>query len=566
MEKRILLAIALSMAILFGWMAIAPVLFPDLVKKPAPPKPAATETTATTRATAPAAGAEASTTAQPPGAAAAPETPRATTPAVPVSANRVQHTVVDMPDYTAVLTNQGAQLISFKLKDYKQKKSEQLVDLVKPRDRSRNDYPFVITPAQPALLALNSALYAVSDVTDPKGGRVIQYRYSDGKVTATKTFRFSRQPYLFDFAVSIDPPSPYRVAIGPGIRHLTPEEQDSTVVVTGNGILRTAGELEIIPREDAANIKSYGPVDYIGIEDNYFLIALRPKRGADGVLQRVQFHDAKTKVRRDDLYAAVNATPDGTVSGDAFFGPKETKTLDAYGMGEALQFGWFDFIARFFLSALLWINQYTHNYGFAIIVLTILIKIALYPLAHKQNVSMKRMQMVQPKVEAIRAKYKKSKTDSEQRNRMNMEVMQLYQKEGINPMAGCLPLLIQFPILIGFYNLLSRAIELRGADWILWIDDLSEKDPTYILPILMTVTMFIQTYIMPATGDPAQRRIFLIMPFVFGFFFKDFPSGLVLYWLVQNVLTIIQQLIMNKWWKDHPDPKNDKSDDEKKSR
>ena len=119
-------------------------------------------------------------------------------------------------------------------------------------------------------------------------------------------------------------------------------------------------------------------------------------------------------------------------------------------------------------------------------------------------------------------------------------------------MAGCLPLILQLPILCGFYNLLSRAIELRGAPWILWIRDLSEKDPTYVLPVLMTATMFLQTYITPSTGDPAQRRIFLIMPLVFGFLFKDFPSGLVLYWLVQNILTIIQQWIMNKWWKEHP--------------
>jgi YidC/Oxa1 family membrane protein insertase len=221
-------------------------------------------------------------------------------------------------------------------------------------------------------------------------------------------------------------------------------------------------------------------------------------------------------------------------------------------MGAALQFGWFSLIARFFLSALIWLNQFTHNYGFAIIVLTIIIKIVLYPLQYKSIVSMKKMQKVQPKVEAIKAKYKKSKTDAEQRQKMNVEMMALYQKEGINPMAGCLPLVLQLPILWGFYGLLSRAIELRGAPWILWIHDLSDKDPTYVLPILMTATMFIQTYITPSTGDPAQRKMFLIMPLVFGFLFKDFPSGLVLYWLVQNILTIVQQLIMNRWWKDHP--------------
>jgi len=210
-------------------------------------------------------------------------------------------------------------------------------------------------------------------------------------------------------------------------------------------------------------------------------------------------------------------------------------------------------IARFFLRALVWLNKYTRNYGYAIIVLTILIKVVLYPLQHKSIVSMKKMQKVQPKMEALKAKYKKSKTDAEQRQKMNAEMMQLYQKEGINPMAGCLPMVIQLPILWGFYNLLSRAIELRGEPFMLWIHDLSDKDPTYVLPILMTITMFLQTYITPSTGDPTQRKLFLIMPLMFGFMFKDFPSGLVLYWLVQNILTIVQQSVMNRWWKTHPE-------------
>ncbi|HET8798984.1 MAG TPA: membrane protein insertase YidC, partial [Thermoanaerobaculia bacterium] len=440
------------------------------------------------------------------------------------------------------------------LKNYARKKSNQPVDLVKSRPRNRPDYPFTIVPHQSAasLHRLNSVLYAVSE-REERGERVIEYRYSDGKVSATKTFRFHpAKPFLFDFSVAVDPPVPYRIAVGPGISNVPAGEEDSTVLITGNAIAQAQGDFEIIAREKVPTVKSLGGVEFVGVEDNYFMTALRPTHGADAVLQRVAFFDAK-KHRRDDVYAGVNAAGDGAVSGQAFFGPKETKLLDAYGMSEALQFGWFGLIARFFLEALVWINQFTHNYGFAIIVLTIVIKIVLYPLQHKSIVSMKKMQRVQPKVEAIRAKYKKAKTDAEQRQKMNVEMMQLYQKEGINPMAGCLPLVLQLPILWGFYNLLSRAIELRGADFMLWIRDLSEKDPTYVLPILMTATMFIQTYITPSTGDPMQRRMFLIMPLVFGFLFKDFPSGLVLYWLVQNILTIIQQLIMNKWWKEHPE-------------
>ncbi|HEY6844013.1 MAG TPA: membrane protein insertase YidC, partial [Thermoanaerobaculia bacterium] len=179
-------------------------------------------------------------------------------------------------------------------------------------------------------------------------------------------------------------------------------------------------------------------------------------------------------------------------------------------------------------------------------------KIALYPLQHKWMLSMRKMQKLQPKMEAIKARYKKHKSDPEQRQKMNAEVMKLYQQEGINPAGGCLPMLIQLPIFYGFYEMLEHAIELRGAPWALWIHDLSVKDPTYILPILMTVAMFVQQMITPSTADPQQRRMFLIMPIIFGWIFKEFPSGLTLYWLVQNILTIVQQVITNRYWKDHP--------------
>lgn len=551
MEKRIFLAILISIALLWGWAAIAPQLFPELAKKPEPAATAttgSTPTTTTATATAPAATTTASgaTPAPVPGVSAAPA-PQ------PIAASNVQFPTVETDQFKAVFSNRGAQLVSFELKNYDRKGSDEPIDLVKAREAGRTDFPFSIVTGDAAVSRqLNAALYAVTERTE-KGARVIEFRYADGGRSVVKTFRFGGQPYLFDFNVQVTPPLPYRLQVGPGIRTLGAEEADSQVIITGNGIVHVDDDFEVVPREKASNLEIYPGAEYVGIEDNYFMTVLRPTRGAEAILQKVAFFSGEKKTRRDDLYAAVNAANDGSVAGDAFFGPKETKILDAYGMGEALQFGWFGVIARLFLTALTWINQYTLNWGFAIIVLTILIKIVLYPLQHKSIVSMKKMQKVQPKVEAIKARYKKSKTDPDQRQKMNMEMMQLYQKEGINPMAGCLPLILQLPILWGFYNLLSRAIELRGADFILWIHDLSEKDPTYVLPILMTATMFIQTYITPSTGDPMQRKIFLIMPIVFGFMFKDFPSGLVLYWLVQNVLTIAQQMIMNKWWKEHPE-------------
>jgi YidC/Oxa1 family membrane protein insertase len=163
---------------------------------------------------------------------------------------------------------------------------------------------------------------------------------------------------------------------------------------------------------------------------------------------------------------------------------------------------------------------------------------------------MKKMQKLAPKMKVIQEKYKKARTDAAQRARMNQEMMALYQAEGTNPMSGCLPVLLQMPILFAFYYVLANSIDLRHAPFVLWIKDLSGVDRSYILVILMVVTMFIQQKLTPSTMDPMQKRIFMMMPFLMGFFMKDAPSGLVLYWFFSNVLTIFQQLVINKIVKD----------------
>ncbi len=543
MEKRIFAAIVISVALLWIWAAIAPRIFPELAK----PKPVASTATTTTTKTATAAAVNPAPQAAP---VAAKASVAPASPIAPIAESSVITTTVERPDYIAVFSNRGAQLISFRLRSYKDKK-KQPVELVKERPATRADFPFAIEAQNGAIGSrLNTSLYAVNVIKDDRDVvRSIEYRFAGDGVSAKKTFTFD-QPYLFDFNVVVTPAIPYRTIIGPGIRVLGPEERDNRIIITGNGLVQRDGSLDVLPREKGDRLRIYGPVDFIGIEDNYFLSVLRPTKGDGAVLRRIDV-TAGTEVRKE-LYAGVNAGPDGVIAGNAFFGPKETKLLDRYGLASTLQFGTFGIIARFLLDVLVWINQFTRNYGWAIIVLTIIIKVVLYPLQHKSIISMKKMQKVQPKMEAIKNRYKKARTDPEQRNKMNAEMMKLYQQEGINPMSGCIPILLQLPILWGFYGLLSKAIELRGAPFMLWIADLSDKDPFYVTPILMTITMFIQTYITPSTGDPTQRRMFLIMPLVFGFIFKDMPSGLVLYWLVQNILTIVQQMIMNKWWKDHP--------------
>jgi YidC/Oxa1 family membrane protein insertase len=545
MEKRIFAAVLVSIGLLWLWAAVAPKLFPELAKKPAPPKPAVTATTSTT---APATtSTTASTTTAQPTIAATPVT------LPPVAASAVTVTTIDTPNFTVRLSNRGAEIISFQLKRYTAKDGSP-VELVKARDPNRTDFPFAIEAVDAAFAQrANSALYEVADRTD-KGARVVQYRWSDGRVSVAKTFRFTDE-YLLDFDVAVTPHTPYRVAIGPGIRTLEKEEKDSQFIITGNGVVQYDDNLKVLAREKSDRVNVWPAVQFIGVEDNYFMTVLRPSKAVGGVIRSVEL-PAENNLKRRELYAAINATAGGVVAGNAFFGPKETYTLDKYGLERTLQYGMFGVVARVLLVALTWINKWTHNYGFAIIVLTFLIKVILYPLQHKWIVSMKKMQKLQPKMETIKARYKKAKSDAEQRQKMNQEMMKLYQAEGVNPAGGCLPFALQIPILWGFYNLLTHAIELRHAPFILWIHDLSAKDPYYITPLLMVVTMFVQQAMTPSTGDATQRKMFMIMPIVLGWIFKELPSGVVIYYLMQNALTILQQWIMNKWWKDHPDEKS----------
>jgi YidC/Oxa1 family membrane protein insertase len=239
-----------------------------------------------------------------------------------------------------------------------------------------------------------------------------------------------------------------------------------------------------------------------------------------------------------------------------YFGPKEYERLKAlpYGLARTVDFGMFGFLARPLLVALHWTHdRLVANYGWAIILLTFAIRILLFPLNHKSIVSMEKMQRVQPKAQAIQQKWrpklrdKQGRPDREAQAKMNQEIMALYQAEGINPAAGCLPLLLQMPVLFAFYSLLGSAFELRGAPWFGWIQDLSIKDPYYVLPLVMGATMVIQQRLTPTAADPVQRWMMTAMPVVFTVFFLGFPSGLVLYWLTNNVLAIAQQIGYKKF-------------------
>lgn len=230
------------------------------------------------------------------------------------------------------------------------------------------------------------------------------------------------------------------------------------------------------------------------------------------------------------------------VSFSGFIGPKNHRDLNALNpeLIDVIDYGWFTFIAKPMFLLLQFIQGYVGNWGWTIVILTILIKLVLYPLSYKGMVSMQKLKDLAPKMKEIQVKYKDDK------QKQSMHMMELYKKHGANPMGGCLPLILQIPVFFAIYRVLLNAIELKGADWIFWVHDLAEMDPYFVLPILMGVTMFLQQKITPNTmQDEMQKKIFQFLPVVFTFFFLWFPAGLTLYWFINNLFTIGQQYYIN---------------------
>ncbi len=238
----------------------------------------------------------------------------------------------------------------------------------------------------------------------------------------------------------------------------------------------------------------------------------------------------------------------GSLSIHGYTGPKEWKLfgrLDGR-LTDAIEFGWFTFLSKPFFKVMLWMYNFVGNWGWAIVMFTILVKLVLFPLSYKGMMSMQKLKDLAPKMKEIKERYGKDPA------KMNQQMMELYRKHGANPMGGCLPMLLQIPVFFALYRVLLNADELQGAPWILWINDLSRQDPWFVLPLLMGVTMYLQQKITPSNvTDPMQQKIFKWFPVIMTFFFLTFPSGLVLYWLTNNILSIAQQYFINRAYERH---------------
>ena len=457
---------------------------------------------------------------------------------------------VETDNYLAVFTSQGARLKSFKFKKYRTSADEKSPPFEIVSNAAGVPLPLGIRLQAPASFEDGALVYAVqgSDLKltgDATGTLVFQGQNSDGAVI-TKTLTFSGATYSIGLAVGVK--SADGAALVPEV--LLTDKSDHSVA---NHDAPFEGYLALvdnkIKREPAAEaIKGHefsGEISWAGFGHTYFFIALVPDNGAQ--------HKISVRQVGSALVAAV-AGPAGNGRYTLFVGPKELGLLQSVGKGieRSIDFGYFGFVSIPFLYVLHFFHRFTASYGLDIIILTVLIKLLLWPLTHKSMVSMKAMGKLAPQMEKLKEKF------ADDKEKLNREIMELYKRNGVNPLGGCLPMVLQFPVFIGLYNALSTPIELRHAPF-LWIKDLSRPDwqslpftlgdwhlGIPILTILMGASMFLQQWMTPSAGDPNQRKMMLLMPLMFTFMFVSFPAGLTVYWLVNNVLSIVQQYWINR--------------------
>ncbi|MCD6199391.1 MAG: membrane protein insertase YidC [Deltaproteobacteria bacterium] len=375
-------------------------------------------------------------------------------------------------------------------------------------------------------------------------------------IKITREYTFHQGSYWIDLSVYL---SGAGTIPGSLCLYNKPGENTNRFTFTGTAYYGN-DSLREVKLDDGEKHTYTGSVDWIGYGDNYFITALIPiiSEGPWNILIEKKGADGLTESRLTALKPSPKSAGQGVevLNLGIYFGPKDIDRLNALGhnLSKAINFGWFDPIAKPVLYFLKFLYQYIHNYGLAIIIVTILIKVAFWPLAQKSAKSMKTMQKLQPKMAKLKEKYGKDK------EKMNKELMQLYKTYKVNPMGGCLPMLLQIPVFFALYKVLLQSIELRHAPFMLWINDLSAPDRLMIpgvnipylggipvLTLLMGLSMYLQQKLSPSSLDPTQARMMQFLPVIFTCMFINFPSGLVLYWLINNVLTIAQQHYVNKF-------------------
>jgi YidC/Oxa1 family membrane protein insertase len=529
-NKRVILAVALSFVVLLGWQFLFPA-------QPQQPVPVQTQQSV-----------EKQETVKGPVSNQFPD-PMTTSAIVSAKGTKLK---VETPLYSAVINSQGGLLENFKLKLYKEtiEANSPDVDMVGANALDK----------APMGLILNGIPTWTSGVWGYEGNNLSL----DGDKIGTLIFRgevegfrierrltFHADNYLIDEDVRIlnvsNPSGQGRLAFTTATKSLSADGDrynPTRISWYGPDGLQTEHDREDLQK---TGIEVTGNLNWGAIDSNFFILALVPESKDVTIKGKVQ--DDIFRVAAEHT-ASFDKGIERKLTCSYFFGPMDPNYMNKVpgNLAAAIDFGWFDIIAKPLTIALEWFNQYVHNYGISIILLTIAIKLLFWPLSQKSYKSMEQMKRLQPMVAKLREKY------GDDKERLNKESMQLYKTYNVNPAGGCLPMVLQIPVFFGLYKALLGTVALRHADFIthfpftdiIWLADLSAKDPLYITPIVMGATMFLQQKMTPSAGDPTQQKIMMLLPLVFTFMFLNFPAGLVVYWLVNNILSIAQQWIITR--------------------
>ncbi|MDX6770375.1 MAG: membrane protein insertase YidC [Elusimicrobiota bacterium] len=502
MDKNLLLAVGLSIAVYGAWFG-----FIDPKLNPKPVKPAVA---AATKA--------AAKTAAAPTAAPAPSLPAAAT-AAKAAAPAGEPLPQRLGEVAALVSPRGGALVS-----YKQPEPLGLVELVADAERglfsTMPDLSFGRDPKlkDPAALAAERA----------DGLKVVkQYLPGQGQVLSRLRV-IASNPTRRPLEVGA-----WTLTVGPGLGTIATEKKENADVLRAIGLKPGSEGL----RGSVETLKDGvypTPYRWVAVDNRYFLAAVVPS-WEHFEPARVEGKSALTLTAKP-----VTLPPGGTFTWELpyYLGPKGQTSLASYGIGleRAVDFGYFWQIGRPMLNALWWLNARLGNWGWAIVVLTLALQVLLFPLTWKSLKAAAAMKKLQPEMAKLQAKYK------EDPQRLNQEMMGLYKKTGANPLGGCLPMLLQMPIFIALFNVLRNSWELHGAPWMFWVVDLSAKDPYYVLPVVMGGLMWLQSKLNPPSADPTQQQVMMFMPIIFTFMFLNFPSGLVLYWLTNSLVSTVLQV------------------------
>lgn len=458
---------------------------------------------------------------------------------------------IETPLYRAGISGRGGIITSWELKKFlTQTEEHQPVELVYSNGQFPGPLSIQINGNDAANQRIRQGLFRVQkdfeelDERHPTGKVILTHESSDSDLWLQKEMTFHYDSYVVDIIIRTRGISEnLDVILGTNFG----------VVEWSQGFIGLLGSAWMIgeelekksPETDAPTLRRDGPVRWLALQDKYFMSVFIPENASS----------LFSKLENERVVSAGISLPGG--SGEQvhktrlYAGPKQYDVLKSFGIGleDTIDFGWFIYgswsivkaVAKPLFSILRFIYEYTHNYGVAIILLTLGIKLLFVPLQYKSYKSMQGMQTIQPKVLALQEKFKDNK------EKLNQELMKLYKEHKVNPVGGCLPMVLQMPVFVALFNILYMTIDLRQAPFMLWIADLSAQDPYYVLPVLMGISMVVQQKIMPTTMDPTQAKMMMILPVGLTFLFVTFPAGLVLYWVTNNVLTVTQQFVTDRY-------------------